>query len=66
MDQHDDGLVHSHSWAREQPRHRPTDGRRVHGDARPAASATRPGDDHDDGIDHGHAWACSDRGRPRH
>ncbi len=67
MDHHDDGLVHSHGWAREQPRHRPAaDGRRSHGDVRGAMNAHPAQQEFDDGLVHTHAWACADRGRPRH
>jgi hypothetical protein len=66
MDHHDDGLVHSHGWAREQPRHRPADGRRNHSDVRGAMNAHPAQQEFDDGLVHGHSWACGERGRPRH
>lgn len=65
-DDHDDGLVHGHSWATEPP-------------ASIASSAGAPGslasvgrvipareDDHDDGLVHDHGWACRERGAEAH
>ena len=53
---HDDGLVHGHSWARE---HTPPHARRL--------EVNRPEEnDHDDGLVHGHGWACGERGRMAH
>jgi hypothetical protein len=67
MDEHndfDDGLVHSHNWARTErpgaphgaaqsaPRRLPDAPRHRH--------APRPEHDHDDGLVHGHAWARSE------
>lgn len=58
-DQHDDGLVHSHGWAKEPP---PSVGELL----RPATArvaTTRDVDaDHDDGLVHHHDWACGQRG----
>jgi len=53
-DNHDDGLVHSHRWATEPPRH-----------PMPRVIPA-PRDDHDDGLVHTHGWACGERGRPAH
>jgi len=63
---HDDGLVHGHGWAREQPRHRgPSPVRAGHG-AAAANGRPAPQADFDEGLVHGHSWACGERGRPRH
>lgn len=60
---HDDGLVHSHDWARSanaapaacHPAPAPAlERRRFH-------HTTRPEIDHDDGLVHDHAWARSER-----
>ena len=68
-DLHDDGLVHSHGWAREAP---PPVGEllrqdrhfgRVHAPGVAAAMAVKQDSDHDDGLVHGHGWACGERGR---
>jgi hypothetical protein len=64
MDQHDDGLVHSHGWASEPPRHsqpRPAPAPRPMRGAAPEPRAHE-----DDGLVHSHGWACSERGRARH
>jgi hypothetical protein len=67
---HDDGLVHSHGWAKEPPpaigallRPANDDRRGVHAPDIAAAMATKQDDIHDDGLVHGHAWACGERGR---
>lgn len=64
--EHDDGLVHSHSWARDEvPPHAA-----VSAAARPAATmndrrrhrhAARTEQDHDDGLVHDHGWARGER-----
>jgi hypothetical protein len=68
-DMHDDGLVHSHDWAREAP---PPVGEllrpdrflgRVHAPDLAAAMAVKQDSDHDDGLVHSHGWACGERGR---
>jgi hypothetical protein len=51
-DKYDDGLVHNHGWAAENPAP-------AHQRALPAQAA----EDHDDGLVHSHGWACSERGR---
>ncbi len=43
---YDDGLVHEHRWATEQPPH-----------LRRREEMTAPADSYDDGLVHGHAWA---------
>jgi len=65
MDQHhDDGLVHSHGWARDTPRHQPR--ARGAADVRKAMGAHPAQQEFDDGLVHSHGWACSDRGRAKH
>ena len=51
-DEHDDGLVHAHNWATEQPA--PMIGRAQIAAAMGAHPAEQ---DFDDGLVHGHAWA---------
>ena len=52
-DFYDDGLVHSHDWARNTP----PGG--AHGDKPRGAHAPRATHDHDDGLVHDHHWARS-------
>lgn len=58
---HDDGLVHTHDWARERPRSPAP--RNAVASAMNAHPAQR---EFDDGLVHSHGWACGERGRPRH
>ena len=63
---HDDGLVHSHAWARnDRPPHLAAAARQAEGQAGPDRRrfhhAPRPEFDHDDGLVHDHAWARSER-----
>jgi hypothetical protein len=51
FDYYDDGLVHSHDWARNTPPGA------NHADSR--RSAPRPAADHDEGLVHEHRWARS-------
>ncbi|MDE8348455.1 MAG: hypothetical protein POG74_03100 [Acidocella sp.] len=53
---HDDGLVHSHSWTSCEAPHT---GRRRAALARQAAVARPQHHDHDDGLVHSHSWAVS-------
>ncbi len=55
MSDHDDGLVHSHSWAS-------SEAPRLHSRSpRAERMIIRPGHhhDHDDGLVHSHSWAVS-------
>lgn len=62
MNEHDDGLVHSHSWASEagEPPHH---SRRARARARAPRRGVAPASDHpmnafhDDGLVHEHSWA---------
>ncbi len=58
-DQYDDGLVHSHNWARTPMQQRP-ETTRTYGHTAPAAVEAQ----HDDGLVHSHNWARSQA--PRH
>jgi hypothetical protein len=50
---HDDGLVHNHGWARNQPAPHQT-----------VSLVNRPEPaGHDDGLVHDHGWACTERSR---
>jgi len=53
FDYYDDGLVHSHEWARNTPpgTH--------HAEGRRNAQTARVAADHDDGLVHDHRWARS-------
>jgi hypothetical protein len=50
FDYYDDGLVHSHEWARNTPPG-------THHAAARTAQAPRAAHDHDDGLVHDHRWA---------
>ncbi len=52
-DFYDDGLVHSHQWARNTP----PGGK--HTDERAGAKGSHGSHDHDDGLVHDHRWARS-------
>jgi hypothetical protein len=52
-DFYDDGLVHSHDWARNTP----PGGK--HGDKSHSQSHARPSHGHDEGLVHEHRWARS-------
>ena len=58
-DHHDDGLVHSHGWAKEPP---PSVGELLRPAAARVATTTAADADHDDGLVHHHGWACGQRG----
>ncbi|MDR3520545.1 MAG: hypothetical protein P4L54_02910 [Acidocella sp.] len=53
---HDDGLVHSHSWTSAEAPHA---GRRRAAMEKQAAAARPQHHDHDDGLVHSHSWAVS-------
>ncbi len=57
-DDHDDGLVHPHGWAREAAS--PAAARAQIAAAMNAHPAQM---EHDEGLVHSHGWACSERGR---
>lgn len=52
---HDDGLVHSHTWASEPPRQGRSPIRHT------PPTTVEP--DHDEGLVHSHGWACGERGK---
>jgi hypothetical protein len=62
-DHHDDGLVHSHGWAKEPPPsvglllRPPAPGRRIPAPDIAAAMAMKQDEAHDDGLVRGHGWA---------
>jgi hypothetical protein len=61
---HDDGLVHSHGWAREP---QPNGTARRQAQMTPRHPIHRPQDEpFDDGLVHSHGWACGERGRMAH
>ncbi len=66
-DMHDDGLVHSHNWAKEPP---PAVGQLLRPAADTgvavAAAMNVKQDVIEDGLVHEHGWACSERGRAAH
>jgi len=51
-DDFDDGLVHSHAWASDEPMPPPVQARRPE-----RAVRMHVAEDRDDGLVHGHAWA---------
>ncbi|UFN48025.1 hypothetical protein LPC08_18705 [Roseomonas sp. OT10] len=57
---HDDGLVHSHSWASE-PTPAVISATSTLGRPAPVVVPARD-DSHDDGLVHEHSWACTERG----
>ncbi|WP_207537510.1 hypothetical protein [Sabulicella rubraurantiaca] len=56
---HDDGLVHPHSWARGAAM--PGASRAQIATAMSANPTAQP--EHDEGLVHAHGWACSERGK---
>jgi hypothetical protein len=62
-DNYDDGLVHSHGWATQQPAH--TTGHASRRAEVAAAMAQHPEEVEcfDDGLVHAHGWASAERGR---
>ncbi|WP_431281407.1 hypothetical protein ACQW02_18620 [Humitalea sp. 24SJ18S-53] len=59
---HDDGLVHAHTWASEPPRPGRAPIRLTNPLSIPQLPVAQP--DHDDGLVHSHGWACAERGQP--